>query len=66
MAIVRLSRATNTFHGVSHERLASDALTGRLVHPQRQFCLPKVAHWALSSCLVRPSVMQADFSPFKV
>ncbi|KAG8171360.1 hypothetical protein JTE90_012998 [Oedothorax gibbosus] len=28
MAIVRLSRATNTFHG-SHERLASDALTGR-------------------------------------
>ncbi|KAG8170977.1 hypothetical protein JTE90_004082 [Oedothorax gibbosus] len=42
----------------SHERLASDALTGRLVHPTAPVCLPKVAHWALSSCLVRPSVMQ--------
>ncbi|KAG8170562.1 hypothetical protein JTE90_020004 [Oedothorax gibbosus] len=26
--------------------------------PQRQFCLPKVAHWALSSCLVRLQSLQ--------
>ncbi|KAG8170799.1 hypothetical protein JTE90_011989 [Oedothorax gibbosus] len=44
MAIVRLSRAPNTFHG-SHERLASDALRG-LVHPTASSSpTQKVAHW---------------------
>ncbi|KAG8172169.1 hypothetical protein JTE90_024455 [Oedothorax gibbosus] len=50
----------------SHERLASDALTGRLVHSHSASSAYKSAHWALSSCLVRPSVMQCGTShPFK-
>ncbi|KAG8170409.1 hypothetical protein JTE90_018062 [Oedothorax gibbosus] len=66
MAIVRLSRATTPFMG-SHERLASDALTGRLVHPTAQVLLTKSG--PLGTLILVSSGLQsckADFSPIKV
>ncbi|KAG8155980.1 hypothetical protein JTE90_003318 [Oedothorax gibbosus] len=66
MAIVRLSRATNTFHG-SHERLASDALTGRLVHPTAPVLLTKSGPLG-TLILSRPAFSHARRTshPFKV
>ncbi|KAF8779761.1 hypothetical protein HNY73_013703 [Argiope bruennichi] len=40
------------------------AVTRTLVHPQRQVCLPKVAHWAtLIHTSGLPVMNKADFSP---